>query len=665
MANPTPIQQIIRILAETEGADQVIAALREVETRMDADVRSTERSAQAARRKEQQTGRLATKLRDLVADQARAERETREGAAQDEQATRAARRREQQIERLSRALAVEEDRQDEVNRRVRESISSHRAAAQGADENTQALGRADDAVGRMTGSVANMVTGLVGTGGLLLALRLVRAELDNIRQAQADAFGEQQTLASAQRQLKRNLVGATDEEVQQAIEGANRIASDRNVPNEVVTLAVADALSSVSGDIGLALQNVDLAAQFIPDQPDQIPVIAGGLGDIQGGIGTRDPEVALGYLLAAAGQSRITDFNRSATNIPPAVKAALAAGFTSEEAGALFSTLTTGTADRQGESSRTAAIQFSGGLKDFFEGLERPERGGAAIAALQADPNLRQAYLDQLQIEQRARETIVNLVTPGTEDASAFQSRQADFGDAATLEQAAIDKLRQLESGDLEQTANLNRILTSANEQLQAGNVGFGRVGAIRDKLTELLRSSGSSDLANKVAGLEFDLSNFEDSDEALAKLDELLEQRLLSLFLDAGPATTSQIEQAGLGDAVLKEGLRPLLNEDQLRAVEVIEQALDEINEFRGLGPENIPGKPLERLDRAERRRQQQIRTLRERQHSSLRETDDLGIDALLPSAPAAPRILNNGTMILNAGDPLFDDLDGRDRLA
>ena len=524
---PDPIRQRVEI--DDAASDELQAIARQTEELGQAQDRGTESTRRATTADQRQADVIKSK-RDILSrlhqQEILLEQAVRAGTVSEQRAAQISSRRQRQIGRVSRSLAEHEDRQQEVNRRVRESVGAHRAATNASEETARASDDTALSVRSLTRAFGGLGVGLTASGGILAGLRLVRAELESIKQLQEESFEEQVTLGGAQRALTRNLVGASDDEVQQAIEGSLRVANDRGVPNEIVTQATASALSSADGDIDRALSNVDLASRFISDAPDQIPVIAGAIGDIQGALDIDDPEAALGFLLSVTGQSRITEFNRAALSVPAAIKAAGGAGFTAAESGALFSTLTTGTADQTGESSRTATIQFAGQVQEFFASRDRAEQGGGAILALQQDPELRQEFLSQLNIEQRARQTVTNLVTPETTESSIFASRQEDFGSVDDLILAAQSKISQLESGRFEQAAEIDRRLRSTTERLLAGNESAGRFGAVRNNLGNLLRASGQSALSERIAETRFSLESFGSEDEALGALIRELESR-------------------------------------------------------------------------------------------------------------------------------------------
>ncbi len=634
MADPTPIQQIIKVLADTAGADEVQRALDGVKGATREGAEETKKAEGVERTREQRLTSIRQRLVELVREQDRYERQTKEGTEATEADRRAAERRERQIERLAGAMRD----QQRIQQRVNDTIK-------GTSEESD---KASFSMGSMVKGFAGLAGGVTAFGLLTKAVQLYREELENAAIAQGEAFRTQVTVASAERTLKLNLPGADDEVVQRAIDTARQIAEDNSVPIAQATSALASALSARGGNLDEAIAFTNLAARIRPDDPESIAKVAGALGDVSDATNIQDPTAALGFLLTVGGQSRVADFNQQAANIPAALAGIVGQDFSPADAGALFASLSIGAKDLTGDSTRTASIQLAEQINKFFEGQGRQENGSAAIAALQQDPALRAAFLQDLSLETRFRAPAASLLSdPQSSIAQDFSAFVPAYGQSPALRAEGERKLRQLGSGQLEANASLDRDLSAATDQLQANNITFGTVGAIRENLLPLLRQTGSSKLAARLSEAKLDLSEFNSSDEALDFIVKQLER-------EAQKTRERAIIVENLGE--FSAEYRVPLNVDQRRQIETLNNAIRSIQERRGI---EVGDQFIESGD------QPIISNSRQLPDSLKTEIDDPNVRQADPSNPVViqRQVINNGTIINNAGNPLEDDLDGRYR--
>lgn len=745
MPNPDPIQQDIKVNADTSGADETVQSLDEVRAANERMVAAAEKAAERDQANTERARKLAGALGELQREELAYQAALDGGAEVSDEATQAAAGRRSEIDRLAAELAGLEDEQDRVNKAVRESVNTHRAseqaitrtaraersrrqqlsgmrdrleelariqdryeqatesgtratdaqrrAAQRRERQMQRLGtrlrlgreeqdRVNASVRSFTGEAdeaassvelfTNRLIGLaagVGAIGLVReAWQLLRNEIEQANQAASEAFETQKDLASAQRGLKLNLADADDAGIARAIEAAGSIAQDTSVDEAIIASALADALSSVNANLDRAIANTRLAAQVRPDDPSQIKELAGGIGDVQGAIGTDDPEVALGFLLQVQQFARISDFSKLGTAAPPAIKDLLNKGFDAESAGSIFSAITAGSADRTGESSRTAAIQFGSQLREFLKETGNELLSGTeGISLLRQDEALREKFLEALSIEARAKATVESFLIPGSAGAETFDSNLAAFGDQAALDALAVNKLRQLGEGPQEANAQLDRDLDALTNQLQADNIDVATFGAIKDNLAELLRASGSSALGARLDELEFDLNNFNSPEDALADLVVILEERAESI---REQAITTVIGRGTFS----KSFDRVPLNQAQRAAIETINASIRRINERRGV---ETGEQFIEAGDRPFGRSGGNILSRQFDDDAPKPEVDDPDVnqaetplelpDDLKPAidgASSSRTIINYGVINTGAGDPLVDDLEGRARV-
>jgi len=626
------IDRVAQRLANVQQRqERVNEAVRESVQRHREEAAAVARVESADQRRIRQLDAKRQRLVELQRRELQLEEAVRRGTVTEERAAEISRRRQGRVDRLAQSLRVESAAQRRANTAIQEGG--------GAAEKT------GFSVAGLARSFSGLAGGLTAAGGVLAALRLVRAELEQIERLQGRAFQTQKTIASAERDLKLNLPGASDEEIQQAVEAARTLAEDRSIPIRDATLAIASGLTATGSNLGRAVDAADIAAQIRPDQPAQIPELTAALGGLGNSINDPDAIDAFGFLNIVAGKSRIADPSLQFRNIPTAIAGLVNAGFDNQSAGSLFAALTLGSDDRTGEQTGTASINLAEQLKQFFAEQGRDEVGLDAIRAIQADPQLQEQFLEGLTIEAKSRGSVRNLLTdPDSQVAREFDSSLALFGDDAQIREAGEDKLRQLADGQLEANAQLNRDLASANDQLQAGNTTFGTVGAIRDQIVPLLENSGNSALATKFDKLNFDLSSFSSPDDALDQLDELIQEQARRVRARALSSSSAGPGAPGITSR------RPLTQSER-EAIETLNRARRIINDRRGV---ETPTQFIENST---------LRFGTNNPFSNDGPFEDIEVDDPATRQPERGvhidrRVINNGTLINNAQDPRDADL-------
>ncbi|MEM6503954.1 MAG: hypothetical protein AAF711_00660 [Planctomycetota bacterium] len=643
---PRDIDQRVNVTGDAkQKLGEIADAAKKVNDANEEGAAKTQRAERAERTRRQQLGGMRNHLERLARAQQRYEDTTESGTRATDVQRRAAERRERQMRRLARTLSEEERAQRRANRTIREASGDFNEAS-----------RSTDGFVRSLGGIAGGITVIAA---LRAALRLYLDELEQVKEAQSDAFQNQTTVASAERSLKLNLAGASDDQVQQALDASRQIARDNNVPIAQTTEALASALSSRGGNLDEAIAFTTLAAQVRPDRPDEIAGIAGAIGDVSDATGITDPEAALGFLLAVGAQSRVADFGLQARNIPAALAGITGQDFKPGEAGALFSALSVGAKDLTGESSRTASIQLAEQINTFFANRQRPEEGAAAIATLQQDEALRSDFLNDLSLETRFRAPATDLVSDTSSSiAQGFNQNLGGFGEASQLRQAALTQLERLRTGELEANVELNRELASVVDQLSADNVTFGTVGAIRDELTDLLKQSGSSKLTSRLTDLSFDLDSFDSPDDAIDKIIRILKSRTKEIR-DRAVETT-------IDSNLNKQFTRRRLTVSERQAIETINEAIRSIEENRGQDAGDLfIESSLLRFGDNSRFKRPEAEARREALETGGIELDDPNViqASRSPQTVIQNQTINNGTIIQGTRDPIDGDFTGEDR--
>lgn len=410
-----------------------------------------------------------------------------------------------------------------------------RASASAGKKNDAAFG-----AGALS-SLKTYVAGFMGVGGLMMAIQAVNRELEHTKQLQKDVASEQITLASARKDITRNMAGASDEDIKKMMGAATSIAGETNVEEKFIAQAIASALSASGGKQDASIAAVKGAAQFLADKPEEIAGFAGSLLDLSKITGTDDAAVNQGLLQQVGALSRVVDPALQASNIPKSLIGQQSFGATAQEAAAMFAAITNASGDLTGARSGTAAVGLAQQLRDFFkeEGLTaKAEKSlgrslsmGERIEMLQGDQKLAGKFLEGASFEKAAAGPIEQLLTNvGSVMAAAFRENQGKIGSNDELAELAKKSIQQRFLDPLEQTAALDRAFKDAQSGLTMGDVETGRAGAIRENLSETFRRSGMGAHSLKMKEKAFDLQvglGADPTQLAIEQLEQEAEKRL------------------------------------------------------------------------------------------------------------------------------------------
>jgi hypothetical protein len=432
--------------------------------------------------------------------------------------------------------------------------------------------RTKDAFGdRAQQMVKRFATGLVGAGGLAGAYQLISKEIQRVIALQNKMAQQQVTLASARRDLKRNLLGATDAEISGVIQAAGKISEDTGVEEKFVTGALSQALSASGGNRAASIRAVRRASRIMADRPEAIAGLAGSLLDLSRVTGTTDAAINAGLQAAVGARGRIVDPQQQARNIPRALIGLKAQGFGAAGGGALFASMTTGAGDLTGESTGTAVISLAQQANKFFRGRLRGEE---ALQALMADPRLAQRFLQQATFEKKFAGPMQQfLLDPESQIRGEFLANRAAFGSQADLARMANEQVRQLESGELERTARVGRIFATTLGQQLTADPRAGRIGKTRAGLIEAIEQSGAGFLERRARRAEFERLLVAGEDPEAAAV-EVLRARRAKLAEEAGGALVAQ----GFGEAQPNQVWLEKTN----RQIELLEQLITKLDQSR-----------------------------------------------------------------------------------
>ncbi len=372
-------------------------------------------------------------------------------------------------------------------------------------KNSKKTGRAaKDSFSLMASSAKSAVTAMIGGGGVLAAIRLINSELQKQIRLQAEAAGTQITLASARRDLTRNLIGFSDPQIKSAFSSAAEIAKNTGVSEAIITQGLASGVSASGGDLVAAKDAVRVSAKFLSDKPDQIALNAGALLDLSQVTGTKDARVNQGLLQFVGGTSRITSPELQAKNIAPTLIALDKLGFSAQGAAALVGAGTVRGADVTGERTGTAVIGLAEQLREAFPDIAT---GSGRIRHLQQNKTVRDKFLKGFTGEKKTLQTMIEIITGGTEGAALFNQNFSNLPDSAGLATLSDQTLDSFNIDPLSGVAELARKF-NVNKELIQTDPSRGQAGAIRQGVSKLLDASGQGALAGQIRDLDLSIGS-------------------------------------------------------------------------------------------------------------------------------------------------------------
>ena len=349
----------------------------------------------------------------------------------------------------------------------------------------------------------------LGLGGVSSAAALITQELRAQLELIDKAAKTQLSVSQSRNVVLRNLVGTSPENARAILEENQKLASETGVSEQAINQARASALSASGGNVQASLEATRVAAKFLADQPGEIGGFAGSLLDLSKVTGSTDANENLGLLSFVASQSRVVSPQQQAANIPRALIGARSFGATSQEAAALFASITTGSGDLTGATSGTATIQLAKQLESFQ--VPGATTVSEKIAAMQSNPELASSFLADASFETSSLGPIRELLSnPNSEIARSFQSGMSALPDSAGLRrqgQSAIDLFNQANS--LNPLAVADRNLGTLTETLRVGETQ-NLSDEARENLREILMRTGSGSLSARGRSLLGSLSDGE-----------------------------------------------------------------------------------------------------------------------------------------------------------
>lgn len=494
-----------------------------------------------------------------------------------------------------KALERAEKKIEKLERKLKDASTAAKKTGKAAKETGDKFGKAFG--GKALGDLKTFALGLVGAGGILAALRLVKAELKAIIDLQAKAASAQLTLNVARQGLIKNMAGLSDEAIQNALNQATEISKASGVDEKFIAKAMAQAISASGQNVPQSVANVAQAAKFIPEDPESLALFAGAFADISKFTKSDDPAVNQGFLQAVGAQARIVNPLQQAINIPRGVSGLIGAGATTQEAGAFFAALTSAGVDPSGEKSATSATGFVVGLREFFSDKKNFKDGLArtigkdvsfseAIKVLQEDKDLGDKFIAGLPTEKQFKIPIEQLIkTPD------IKSGLNEFFQAAMkliptsdegLANVAAESIRQQTIDPTNRNAVVNRILENTARLMLTENQIAGEKGIAREGVRGIVQATGAGAISQKVLSADFERQVILDKRLGLDTGIDILERRVDQLTTRRVPSISMGVGQFQATDPVSVE--RSMTTQERFD-VEQIKAAIDVMLELKNVG--------------------------------------------------------------------------------
>lgn len=351
-------------------------------------------------------------------------------------------------------------------------------------------------------SIASLGKMAAGWVSVQAAIQLANAEYQNYLDRQKEAAKETISTADAQIKFFRNMGNVSAEESRKIQAQVKAIAESVNAPAKNIYAVATKSISS-AGKLSREemFNNVAMAARLAPESLAEQESLATALGGTSRLTGSADPRINAGLLLQVGEQAPIPNMAGLASTLVPGAKGVAGFGGKSTDALALGSTLAMAAEDTTGAPTGTAMIALASQLSKFSKGKSADE----AIAQLQANPAMRDKFLKGASFEKRFEIPVRDILTGGSETANLYAANKGklNLGTAA----ATTDQFFQnVGAAPEQQVAAAERAFGARESQLQLGDLGGATAATNRAGLEKVLKASGTGLLAQKGAGITFEM---------------------------------------------------------------------------------------------------------------------------------------------------------------
>lgn len=475
---------------ETGAAQQA----RDATARLEREQRDNERAAEEVRRGMQRsegtTRRYSRRLEELrrlhrvgaltASELAQAEahlrREITDVADASERAAKADR------ERRAQQIRERNDPNERYRRGLAEAYRLQKAGALSSREYRMEVARlkrelnAAGQAGRQAFSpniAGNLQSFVMTTFGAGSAVAAFREEMMALKQFAESRAQTQMDAATARRNLKFNLLGATPQQRAFVLGRANELPAQTGVGQQRVDQVMQNTISAAP-TISRGVAFAEFGLRGLKDMPGSDEIV-GGMLDIANALNTDNPELAAGFGQVGILRSRATDPRKYFTNAPRVLGAAALEGMSAARAGAVFNALAVGGADKDLEVSRTAAINLFSRLGKYFTEEKAEELGIPFSSVDTLDEQLDYVmanrdeainFLGAFDFRAAGRTGVADFLTGRTQAGrDAYNLTLRDLSDRQGLIQKGRGLADFLNTGRFEGTAELNRNVGTLNEQ--------------------------------------------------------------------------------------------------------------------------------------------------------------------------------------------------------
>ena len=419
-------------------------------------------------------------------------------------------------------------RMDDAQRKVTDRFRQMGKGAKRATRETSS-GLRDGA--RSALGFAAALTGIgTAAAGVMVIINQLKREYENLKQRQAAAAQTQTTVAEARQTALYNLPTGPGGKALPGLGRADvgrmvqRISQKTGITQGTLWQGLRGPVSALGGlptsvvepTVTQAARARARAGQYI-----DISQFAGGVFDIMRATDVRDPAQALGFMRAAGAQMRVTEFQEQMQTVIPVITAARQFGFTAEQGAELGAFATQVSGDPTGRRSATATTRFMQAIRTqrWATGhrgrritkrrLKAPGMGG--LAELQdiyanAPEAVRREIEAQIPGRASVRTAFLGLIRRDPRMLQVLQAVRERLPAPSAPELPGVwEQWAGAPGGRMEALRATGRAADVGVERLQLGSRGA-MGGLIRERLPQLLRAAGVSDLHQKLAMAQFEM---------------------------------------------------------------------------------------------------------------------------------------------------------------
>lgn len=353
-----------------------------------------------------------------------------------------------------------------------------------------------------------------------------------------------------------------------------QISQETRSPQEVVAAALSTAFSakgSLSNQV--AADAVRQALRIKPGDAEQAAVIAGRALDVAKFSGSDNIAANLGFLANVQSATRVTSAEKVGANIVPAIGGGTKFGDTPEQAAELLAALTQLLGDEEGRITSTAFLQLGGQLKEFVPKRSTDKKGALAgklvgsdargefavpdeqfaefekakntrerLDVLRKSPELQRAFIGQASFEQKTRQQVLSIIRGDADALEEIKKASETIRELNSKQKQLFEeKIRQLESGTLQQNLTLEESVDVAIEKAQLGSTLDQRTAGARSQLEKALGKvdlPGIDEFKSRVYQAQFETRLLSDesnpelaASETLKSVQQDIAQSKFSIF--------------------------------------------------------------------------------------------------------------------------------------